>query len=418
MMENKTDRVVSNVKETDKKSGKRFKNLLPKVLSLLFAFALWFYVVSVESPVNEKTFEGIDIEIEKGEDFVPYSGRNATVDITVKGKRSNLNQLSADDFSAYVDVSKYDKADKYDVKVNVDVPAGVTLTEQSVKLITVYLDESYQESFPIEVDYLYDNIAEDCLVDEDNIKAEPETLQVTGPKKVIEKIGRVKVKADYRGEELDSTKDGRGNILLYTEDGEELSDSDLRYLSFDRSAGYTIPVYMTKTIKLKAEFGSGYLNSDNCNINISPATIRVTGPAETLRNLDSWTVYTVNESTSPNETKNYALSGKLPENTVSEDSISEFKVTVQLTDTKTDTLSLTKFELFDPDELGYKVDEPNINIKLKGVKEAIDTISESDITLRVDMTAVQGGRAPVTVEFSTEYANSVIEVGTYSVKVK
>lgn len=422
-MENKSDKIVTNVKENEKKSKGRFNDLLPKILSLVFAFALWFYVVSVESPINEKTFESIDIEIlqNQNSDLSPFSGYSATVDVTVKGKRSDLNQLSSDDFSAVADVSKITKAGDHDIAVKINVPSGATLTDQSVKVITVSLDVKKQSDIAIRVMPDKYSLASDCdPLDETKFVTNPETVKITGPETIIDNIAEARVYYDHKEKKLDSSVSGRGTIELYTKDGKPLTDSQRRnvVLSTD-SVDYTIPVYMTKTVKLTANFGSGYLNSENCNINVSPSSVEITGPAEILRSIDVWPVYTVNEGTVPNDTVSLSIIGKLPEGCELKNSDKDIvEITFQLLDTESKTIKVSNFDINDLQNKGYKLAEEKLEIKIEGVASAINSITASDITLKVDLDNVKNGKAPVTVEFSSKFANSVIAIGTYSIEVE
>ena len=422
-MDNKNDKIVTNVKESEKKSKGRFNDIIPKILSVVFAFSLWFYVVSVESPINEKTFELIKIEIiQNGNSGLsPFSVDGDTVDITVKGKRSDLNQLSADDFSAVADVSKITEAGEHTVSVKINVPSGATLTKQSRKAITVSLDVKKQSEIDIEVVADY-TLASDCdPLDESRFITSPETLTVSGPEKIINNIAGARIKYVHKEPVLDSEVSGGSNdIELYTKDGGVLSDSQRKKVSLSTDyVNYTIPVYMTKTVKLTANFGSGYLNNENCNINISPSSVELTGPAQILRTIDTWPVYTVNEGTVPNETVSLSIIGKLPEGCElknPEDEIAE--ITFQLLDTESKTLKVSNITINNPDKLNYKLAEEKLDIKIEGVSSAIKSISASDVTLKADFTNVKNGKAPISVEFSSKFSNSVIVIGTYSIKVE
>ena len=99
-MPKRKNEIVTNIKELEKQLPKKRRLILPKIMSVLIAFILWFYVMAVESPVNEKTFRSIPITIEQTDSELSlYSGYNTTVDITVSGKKSELNQISDSDFS-------------------------------------------------------------------------------------------------------------------------------------------------------------------------------------------------------------------------------------------------------------------------------------------------------------------------------
>ena len=68
-MANKKDDIVFGAnEEVQRKKG---HNIFPKVISVLLAFVLWFYVMTVESPVNEYTHRGSSAEYRRN---VPLFG--------------------------------------------------------------------------------------------------------------------------------------------------------------------------------------------------------------------------------------------------------------------------------------------------------------------------------------------------------
>ena len=75
--------------------------ILSMLLSVILAFALWYYVITVVSPGSTDTFYDIPVVLvgetaleERG--LMVTSVGNTTVDLTLSGNRSELNQLTKD----------------------------------------------------------------------------------------------------------------------------------------------------------------------------------------------------------------------------------------------------------------------------------------------------------------------------------
>ena len=84
------------------------KNIGLKLLSVLLALLLWLIVMNVEDPAVTRTIYDIPVQIvnddvitSRGYRYAVESGEK--VDIRVKGRRSVVDGLSADDFVATAD---------------------------------------------------------------------------------------------------------------------------------------------------------------------------------------------------------------------------------------------------------------------------------------------------------------------------
>ena len=83
-------------------------NIWRIALSVLISFGLWLYVVTVVTPEAEDTF--YDIPISYQNDILEERGlmvvsETPTVTVKVKGNRSDLNELNANNITVLVDLA-------------------------------------------------------------------------------------------------------------------------------------------------------------------------------------------------------------------------------------------------------------------------------------------------------------------------
>ena len=114
--------MVAVMKETDDKDKKlrvggkkldrqRILTFTVMLGAFVLAILLWFYVLGYDSPNFEKRFAGIDVsvsgaaELKEKNGFAVLSEFSFTVDVTVAGKKTDVNRLSSDDINAYIDIS-------------------------------------------------------------------------------------------------------------------------------------------------------------------------------------------------------------------------------------------------------------------------------------------------------------------------
>ena len=83
-------------------------NFVRLALAVLISFALWLYVISVVSPESEETF--YDIPVSYQNDILEERGlmivsETPTVTLKLKGNRSDLNELNANNITILVDLA-------------------------------------------------------------------------------------------------------------------------------------------------------------------------------------------------------------------------------------------------------------------------------------------------------------------------
>ena len=99
------------------KKQKKF-SLLILIFSFVIATAVWLYVESTEEQGYEKVINLVPVdivgvqELERNNNMSVISGYDNTVNVTLVGKRSDVNKYSANDIYAYVDVSKINSSDR------------------------------------------------------------------------------------------------------------------------------------------------------------------------------------------------------------------------------------------------------------------------------------------------------------------
>ncbi|MBQ3183225.1 MAG: hypothetical protein IJB57_06120 [Clostridia bacterium] len=415
-MADRNDNVVLGANE--EAARKKGHNILPKIISVLLAFILWFYVMTVESPINQEVFRSIPIEVllpSSGELSI-YSGYNVTVDVTVSGKKSDLNQISAESFKATADATAYTQAGKYSVPVDIEVPGGFNLVDKSVNLLSVYLDAKATSSVPVQIKLTEYTLAEGLELGGDNdIEKSVSEIFLSGPKSILDTIEAALVTVPCGN--VSSSIRASGNVQLLDAYGSVVTNP---YVSVGTSAvDVRIPVFMTKEIELKVDFKNKLLNSSNSKVEISPSAVKVRGSVETLSVLEHHVISTIDEKSLTADKLSIPLT--LPEGISCVDGTEAVDVTITHTGTTTKILSVEDIKVVNPNDFKYTLSLDTVNVTLRGKTDELSKISAEDITLTVDLSELKEGAGsvtlPVKVEVSDTYAKSVYELGEYNMVV-
>lgn len=111
---------------------------LQAILSLLIAVALWMYVMGTVDPTVTTAVRGIPVE-KTNEKVLKDLGMSATlvepetVDIVIKGARSDVNEAKKSEIEATVDVSNCEYGEN-EARIKIEFPdkiSGVTVDSMS-----------------------------------------------------------------------------------------------------------------------------------------------------------------------------------------------------------------------------------------------------------------------------------------------
>ena len=250
----------------------RKSDILPKIFSVIAAVILWFYVVDVRTTTEETTFYGIPIVINNfsyadGLDIV--SGKDFTVDVELRGKKSDLSLVTSQDIYASVNMSGIDHAGTH--KMDVDVVCmknGVSVANKTVSQINVSVDRTVADVVPVEAVMLY-SIEED-IYEIGTPVLSFDSVKISGPENFVDTV--VKAKVEINAGKLDNSITYTGKIKLYDESGDVI---DTPYIKLSQDVvKVEIPVYKTE---LKTVVPVFYNDDYKYEYTVSPAQIYVKG---------------------------------------------------------------------------------------------------------------------------------------------
>lgn len=391
-------------------------DIAAKILSVLIAFIIWLYAISANSPVYEGSVSGITVSVEN----VPtglsvISGLDHTIDIKVKGKRSDVLALSQSNIKAYVDASASVEPGLHTLPVNVTLPSSIKLSETYPETVTVYLDTSTSKQLPIKIDLKNYTIDTDCILE----KSTPELSSVTvkGPADELKKINEaiVTIEPGY----ITSSMNASGTVVLYDNSGNVYSNPYVTCSANDVLV--RIEIHKYKTVPLTVNYKYGYFNEKTVDVTIEPATVKIKGQTDVLDGIDSINVATIDETGVMNDgTMVYSL--KLPDKVTAAESYDNVKVNIKHKNTAAKTFSVKNIRLDNADDSKtYTFVTDTVNVTLRGtIGEYFSYFDAEDITVVLDMKNYKDITGDVTVPASIEITNLSTEsviyaLGSYSV---
>jgi len=394
-------------------------NVLIKLLSVLIAVGLWFFVLSVDNP--ERNVDKRDIEVSLiGEDVLKsqnlaIADKNAPeIDLKLSGTLSRLGDVEESNIIVRSDVSKITKPGTYELPYDVSVIDGVTIVSRSPGKITVTVEEIQTVELPIQVNIIGD-LAEN--LETDKAIVDPLNVRVRGIESEVKSAAYAVINID--ADTISDTFLGDVTYTIVDVSGKELKSAALEKL--DKTVNLNIPVYMSKEIELAVDLidAPGVPASD-AKVEIDPPVITVIGEVANVTDLDRVVLGTV-DLNSFLQNHSSIMDVVLPENVSSKDDISVVYVRVSLPETDTMLVPVENIKLINvPYGFDAIVETVSVVVTLRGENETLRSLDHDSISLVVDMKhrTPKIGRDlyPATVTFDQSY-DSIGVYGSYNVIV-
>lgn len=266
------------------------RNLGLKILSVIIAFFIWFAVVSVSNPLENRSRE-IPLEVQNAA-VLENAGlayeldtKKSTVTVNYQVHSMDQNSVSAADFRAYINLADYYPATGT-VPVSVEVLNNKDYLLESVAVkpgvIRVKTEQIQEKDFDLQVNPQGTPAAG---YEVDRIELHPKMVTLRGPESIIGRINSVGVEIniqDIRAETANTAVP-----IFYDANGNKLS-LDERVSMNVKEIAYT--VYVMKTKVLALEFDVSGEPAENCRymgMETSADTVSVIGVESVIASIPS-----------------------------------------------------------------------------------------------------------------------------------
>jgi len=405
-----------------------FGNLWIVLVSVVLAFVAWFAISVNEFPEIDKSLIGIPIEAEptdfmKSNNLQIIGEYTGTTDIRISGKRYDISDLKAEDFTASLDLSNVRRAGTYDLSVLISCKnekIDYSLLENTQMAVTITVDEIATREFTIDASAPDISLPEGYYVDE--ITSNPPTVAITGSVTVLDEISRVEANASYDGSTLESHEVKTG-LTIYKNNGSRVDNSTVK-LSTD-SVLVNIPILIQKELPLKFRFTGVPQNFDidTLGYTMQPTSIMVAAPDGSINNLSeleledpiNLTDIRINQTVS-------TVPIKLPDGYKNLSGINSVRITWDIADYSKLDFPVSNITIVnEPDNMNVSVITQELTLTVIGPSEDISALSSSDfyVTANLLSTSLHDGSqdVPVSIIISGSSGKTCWAVGSYKITV-
>jgi len=398
------------------------RNIIPILLSLVAATLLWLYATSLDSTSTSKRFTQIGVALQgvatmqNQRGFSVLSGYDSTVDVTVTGSKSDINQLRNSDITAYVDLSSVTAAGEQSLPIRVKTKTGLQVTGLSTNYLVVYVDKTTSNKVPVMANILQSHESSVMLGD---VIIDPATVTVSGPEQLIMTIDHAQVTVDLG--RITQTMEITEQFTLIDKNGEAVNS---QYITTDvSSVQITQPVYAQATVPVNVQYKYGYVTPANAAIQVTPSTVTVVGEPSVIAGISFIDTQVIDETGLVDMNTTQTVGLVLPAGVSVSGGGNTCQVDTQFTGA---TDQKVRYDLSDaqvvnpPSGLMYKIDSQQEELTVRCDAAIAETITRDSVSCGVDLSKYtdKGTYAvPVTFMVSADGGWAFV-VGSYTCTVE
>lgn len=162
------------------------RNLMAKIIALVVAIILWFFVMNEQNPSIDSNFT-VPLEITRLSDGYTVDRSVENVKLKVRGPRSLFAMATERDFKAYADLNGITEG-KHSVKVQTVLPQGFELVTVSPETVIFDIDKVIKRELVIELAF---SGSPDSGVTIGSATPMVKTVNIEGPSQAVNAVARV-----------------------------------------------------------------------------------------------------------------------------------------------------------------------------------------------------------------------------------
>ena len=410
---------------------------LAAAFSLVVAFGLWLFVITVVSPESEKTYFDIPVVLQY-KDVLEQRGlmvvsETPKVTLTLKSDRTILNDLNENNINVIANLTNVETPGTHDLSYTISYPGNVSpgsvsVLSSSAEMITLKVENRVTKKVPIvllvdEEDKVPEGYHTDLSKVEfttrhDNQPVAITEVEISGPETVINPITQAVIGVDLDGR----TKSIKDQTEIYT-----LCDEDGKAVNAEKVTTNVDVVQMTlrilkeKTVNIATKVipGKGAEES-NARVSLGQQSIVIRGeedqvdalpetieiPIDLGEHLESDT-FDVDLNDIVDLSAMEILTGK-----------AQTEVTLKLTGVAVAEFTIPVKTVNIPVGARIASQAAGITVTVRGPEKDIGKLKASDLLAQVDCTNVTDGRNELTAKITCErYPKVAVASGDHKVMV-
>ncbi len=395
--------------------------------SIFLAFFIWLFIVTKQNPIIQRSFANMTVNLNLENTIASENDMNIVGDISsqkftvvLRGPTYLISSLKSQDISLYASAASVNSPGEYDLEVAVTQNTNTNGCEVlSITPSTVKVSFDYIETKEFTVKALAEGVtAQEGLIAENGVVSttENDTITVTGPRTVINKIDSVVALAKV-DKTLSVSETFDADIVLYDADGKKISNKNL--VLSESKVKITVPISKKKTVPVVVAFSNMPKGFDTSSLSykLNFKEVTVIGAPDTVDKTKEVTLSPIDISSLSKDSNSFDVSAKLPEGVRLLDNIEHFTVEFELNRYSQKTINVNNFK-FENLDSGLTAKGVSLkNVKVFGPTKSLGSITDASTYAIVDLSKKVAGEHTLEVLICFDNRNDVWALGSYTTAV-
>jgi YbbR domain-containing protein len=392
-----------------------FNNFDIKILALIMAIILWFYVSSEYRSFVERYYE-IEVEPINLNDNLSIKEIREKVSVGIKGPQNIIENITPSKIVGTANLQNITGAGEYLVEVNVVAPRNTEIIKIIPEEVRVIVEEIISNEYIVEYNLI--GLPEKGYSLKDEPEIVPKEILIIAPTSIHEMIAQVRVDIDISSINKDLDKEEK--VIVYGKDNTVLNNLEVRpetvLVSIQVREGYPEKVLPIKP-RIVGKPAPGFYVS---KIEANPSSIKVYGDYLKIANLDFLETIPIDVNG-----VSKTLTVKVPP--IIEEGIffaedEETLVEVQIQVTEKDEEKIFQNVKIEPREaspfVNFQLIPDTVDLKVIGKYKNIVNLKIENIKVFVNLAAIEQETAKVEVELppGIELVQIIPEMVTIAIK--
>lgn len=390
------------------------KNFTIKLLSLILAFLLWLYVMGEENPeipyeISNVPVKLVNVDTLEKKGLTLLEEKGYTVNVKVRGRRSDVLNIAAQNISAYADLSRVTSKGINVIPVRIEgLPKNVSLVSVIPPEIKVDVDTIAKIQMPVTVK-IVGNVMDGYAMQP--AVPTPGEVMVVGPESKVNLVKNViaQVNVSYKKEDIKISVPA----VAVDREGKEIKGVTVTpnlvevYIPVNKSI--RVPV----TPKIFGKPQEGYVVA---SVNVLPEYVYITGDEDVLNTIKSISTKQI-DITGLTGPATETVPFDLPDGVKLVKSDITAKVYIDIQKLAIKDVTITNVEVKGAEGKSVTVQNPEVVVTISGPESVVAGATSTDFTAYVDASNLSPGNYTLTVNVNTKLNVNIIKIRPDKVSV-
>jgi YbbR domain-containing protein len=359
------------------------------------AIILWFYISS-ESNITAERYYDIEVRPINLADNLSIKTIREKISVGIEGPKNILENLSSQKIVGTVDLQNIEDPGEYQIEANVIVPKNTNITKIIPNEVVVEIEEILEEEFQVEYNLI--GLPERGYSLEDEPHIVPKQVSIVGPNSLLEQVKQVRVDIDISS--IKENVETKKNVSIYNINGEEiknlLTNPNTVSVSIKVGEGYPEKILPIKPRIVGKPAPEYYISKIEAN----PSYIKVYGNYSKIGKLDFLETIPVDVN-GISKTLTVKIPPIISEGIyIADEQESLIEVQIHVMEKEEErifrNISITIMDA--SPFVDYQLSPETVDIRVSGRYTAINSLTEDDIKVFVNLLDLEIGKVKIEVE--------------------